>query len=698
MNNKNKYYNFKQFLLLNSARPFFAFHDINMLALENDEDEENENDKNPYDLLEFEFEEIDEKITKNFIEYIPNNVQSAFLQSSPIEKLTYLEKTVSNSNELFLELNKANKLSVYNDLLSNFAKFEAMNSGMSLVTEAAQNAVIEHYQTNFPEIAKSIKVITDKCATETKLEITKAEIEANHRLLINPAFAYRNCISRPFFYCPEQKTIGILNYSSKSSLKNIIRAYYDVNVMRALGYEIEIVKLIIPALLKRDNIKKGKLPFIFSDYANTSKSKAKVDDSFSQLENQARVNKDPNFDYTSNRTKKSNEKNLSIIEHVNSELADIFPFSFSIEDEKSKKARDFICSFTRFVEMVNNQEKYPEINHLELVIQESDLKDPVGHNLKPYTYLVEKLLPDYQIAAKSLLTLKINSIWNNSFASEAKYGEILDFYEKNLISIDPKIENSLEYSALSQENKKVVWFDFEGVTLPIPIIDFCPAWNQVIAQTSIIKTYNNSILENESFDYVYDPQGYDFKTLIKIIEDLYDDKADYYVVFNAGYEKARINELKKMLQLNYQYYKNIDIEKLKEIEAKIDFILDKIIDIAKPFQSTKVDICLRLINIGQIKARYSIKKIEHFVTENNLPLKRKIFPYHELQVKNGGMALQIATSRALGLIRNYEWEDKVKELKRYCHNDVLAMIMVWDLVTYLMQDKEKYFEVFKKYR
>lgn len=62
------------------------------------------------------------------------------------------------------------------------------------------------------------------------------------------------------------------------------------------------------------------------------------------------------------------------------------------------------------------------------------------------------------------------------------------------------------------------------------------------------------------------------------------------------------------------------------------------------------------------------------------------------------MALQIATLRALNKIRDNEWIVKEAQLKRYCHNDVLAMIMAFDLVEYLLQSKDNYFKNFEAYK
>ncbi|WP_228846819.1 UU173 family protein [Metamycoplasma hominis] len=229
------------------------------------------------------------------------------------------------------------------------------------------------------------------------------------------------------------------------------------------------------------------------------------------------------------------------------------------------------------------------------------------------------------------------------------------------------------------------------------MINHSLAWNQLISQTSIIKTQNGEIYSSN--DFVYDPLNYNYKTIMKVINDLYDDKADYYVVYNDTYEASRIKEMQEILE----YYKDdgfISQNEFDILKEKSQFILSKIIDIENLFFRPAMDCNIKssIVNLGQIKNVYSIKKIELFVNENKLNLKHKIFPYHELDVKNGGMALQIATLRALNKIRDNEWTVKEAQLKRYCHNDVLAMIMAFDLVEYLLKSKNIYFKNFETYK
>jgi hypothetical protein len=58
-----------------------------------------------------------------------------------------------------------------------------------------------------------------------------------------------------------------------------------------------------------------------------------------------------------------------------------------------------------------------------------------------------------------------------------------------------------------------------------------------------------------------------------------------------------------------------------------------------------------------------------------------------LVVQNGLMAMSKAVDRYLGGIGNIEWENVSKELKRYCENDVKAMIMVYHFAKMKLKEK-----------
>ncbi|WP_369086003.1 UU173 family protein [Metamycoplasma spumans] len=690
---RKKYYKAKDFIIANNHRAFFAFNDVSDYFIKNlDKLYDTEESESEFNLLDFSLDYIDKEFDKNFLEFVEESKKEEILYSNPIEKLSYLEEKIKNDPDFFNLLDKNGKLSLFNEITAKFSQFESSAEAIPFIVQGAKEFVLNYYKESNKDIFDKLKIIPLKVATDTKIQDTITAIKDGYELLLSPVFEYKKCLATPFYYDVKQKTIGILLYSSKSSLKDIVKAYFEVKVMREAGFEVENVKIIPMIKELRKNVKKNEIKFQFSEYANHAKSKAstKDEDFDDQDELNHIIHKNPNYDFSRRVLFKSKAK--KIIEHINEELESILSFSESEEEQ-----RPFICPFERFVRMANSPEDFPEINKLEEIITEDDLTCPVQLNDVYLRIMLDNLLPDYAIASKKAIKLKIANTWPQKFSDNIK-PKILEFFDKNLIWINPSILKNKIYEAINEKDVKIVWFDFEGVTSTKPIIDFSPQWTQLICQNSIIKTINNNIIESESFDYVYDPQKYSYETLIKVIEDLYDEEAKYYVVFNESYEKSRIKEAFEILELNLQKYKNISQKKLEELRYKKDQIINNLVDIAKLFSGSKATFSDTIILIGAIKGRYSIKKIEHFVTENNLELEHKVFPYHELKVKNGGMALQIATARLLGAIKDNEWNSKVEDLKRYCHNDVLAMIMVADLVNYLMKNFDEYKENYDLYK
>ena len=89
------------------------------------------------------------------------------------------------------------------------------------------------------------------------------------------------------------------------------------------------------------------------------------------------------------------------------------------------------------------------------------------------------------------------------------------------------------------------------------------------------------------------------------------------------------------------------------------------------------------------KLKYSIKNIEKHISQNKIYLPRKIQEYKNLEIQNGLIAMEIAIKRSINIIGDLEWKSYEEKLKKYCENDVRAMIMVYDFVLSL---KNKYYK------
>ena len=299
--------------------------------------------------------------------------------------------------------------------------------------------------------------------------------------------------------------------------------------------------------------------------------------------------------------------------------------------------------------------------------------------------------PELALAGTSYIKIYYNVAKKNENREE-----IINFFSnEELIHINEKFNlakneaktNTFDIFFDKNKNKYFVWMDFEGFTSTFPIMDYHKPWLQLVSQVSIVKTrWDVKINNYEIFysnDYVYDPLHYSHDILIQIINDIYDKNANAYVVYNKGYERARLTEIKNYLML---YFNNDSSNKYnskfrENIFNKIDEIIVKILDLQDfTYMNNPKDFMKPLISIGFTKGRYSIKLFEKFITKYNIDIKNKIIPYANLDVQNGAMALELANLRAINRIGDLEWFKKCEDLKLYCHNDVIAMIMLGEFI------------------
>ncbi|MGL5205020.1 MAG: DUF2779 domain-containing protein, partial [Metamycoplasmataceae bacterium] len=126
--------------------------------------------------------------------------------------------------------------------------------------------------------------------------------------------------------------------------------------------------------------------------------------------------------------------------------------------------------------------------------------------------------------------------------------------------------------------------------------------------------------------------------------------------------------------------------KVREYNSKIREIIEKTIDLLELFKVTSINGDLPPIFLWELYGFSSIKTIEKYITKKGYELKVMIEPYSELDVKNGLMAMSKAIDRNLGGIGNKEWLETQEQLKKYCENDVKAMLMVYHFATKILKD------------
>lgn len=244
------------------------------------------------------------------------------------------------------------------------------------------------------------------------------------------------------------------------------------------------------------------------------------------------------------------------------------------------------------------------------------------------------------------------------------------------------------------DNKKIVWYDYESISLPFAIIENIRPYQQIVFQMSIITTDNNKITNTK--DIVYDPKNINVFDFVSLFISLYDSQAEKYVVYNKSFENKRNQEM--IDYINYidrtdqtfstkiQQKFNINVEKLNEIQKEIN---EKTFDLADFFNINKHKILFNnstipLVYLKELKFKHSIKKIEKYVTSRNLELAHNIKQYSSLNIQNGLLAQEAGINRYIGVHKNNDWKNIENDLKVYCHNDVMAMLMVFDLIKHLL--------------
>ncbi|AAT27793.1 DUF2779 domain-containing protein [[Mycoplasma] mobile] len=480
--------------------------------------------------------------------------------------------------------------------------------------------------------------------TETEIEVAlKKTLDAiqdeKMKLIINPVFKYKNAVAKIAFYDKQNKKIGAIKFTTSTKLSDYIKAFYDFSIATAF-FEIKQYSLII--LNYKDNYLKNEIDFHETFYANTTKTK--------------RSSKKDIF-YFEKKLRSSGESDESetIYEKISSRMI--------------KKNLDFM-PFDLYLSQINQA---LEIKN-RLPLNQDDNTD-WGEN--PFLKELIKLdCPKYSDFSGKVISK------NEIISNNPKESKIRRDIEENRDEIRfAEIENVIK--SLKEKNARIIWYDFESYSLPYSAIDNYLPYKQIPFQLSIIETLNDKIISKNNL--VYDPLNYTNENFIEIINTIYSKKADSYVVYNKSYENTRLKEMCENLKTTKNKLFG-NVEKLNDLNKRIEYIISKTVDLAELF-IPKVD--QTPIFLSELKGFYSIKKIEKYITKNQIKLKNNIVPYSTLEVKDGLMAMKLGIKRSLNIIGNEEWKKEKENLKKYCENDVRAMLMVYDFAIYMQNNSFK---------
>ncbi len=472
---------------------------------------------------------------------------------------------------------------------------------------------------------------------EEKIRKTRQNLNSE-KMLIKPVFIYENAVACPTAFDAKEKTLINLKYSKKTRLDYLIDFKWQSEIV-AKSTEVKNFKLFI---LREKLYEKNEISLVSTDKIHPTKTGSTFKINFHKLKK----------------------------------------ISFLIN-------RKMYFNNEKIEEIIKNINAYQKIKTFDLKI-DKDITN-FGENKEIDLILEKKNFEFAQFSGKVIKKKAIKTFLNQtnsdakSFFSSKVLDQFLDLKKQNLINylfLDSKQNLNTFNSTIKkiQNANKVIWYDFEGFSLPFsPLTGYGP-YDQVIFQVSIIKTVKN-VENGEPINIVFDPQNISYEDFFEIVKNIYSEDGDCYVVYNRSYE---IKKMKKMLEvLRKQNY-----EKTSEFEKMFNHIEQKTVDLMDLFKilgKNKVP----PVMLSDQKLKYSIKNIEKHISQNNIHLPRKIQEYKNLEIQNGLIAMEIAIKRSINIIGDLEWKSYEKKLKKYCENDVRAMIMVYDFVLSL---KNKYYK------
>ncbi len=487
---------------------------------------------------------------------------------------------------------------------------------------------------------------------EAKIEETKRLMrDKSVDIIFEPVFFYDGAYAIPTLFDKRTKKISNLKISVSTKRIDLIKPYWDYQILSKNGVDIKQVSYFV---LNTKKYKAFELDFFETFKVNTSTT--------SRSDKRA---KDLNNYVLMRKTKTGN----GIDKHGNPvEPSTIYDIVAKYHEFGSKKEPIQFDGIDFYLRKIKEAEKAQFKNKLTI-------EDNTQFGKNPFmSTIIEYLYPEFAgyngrfVKNKDILQ---GMTKEKMFSSSVLLSEL----KKGVNKINDK--ESVQEFVSKLDNSRSIWYDFEGFSVPFPTIDGYNPFQQATFQVSIIET--DKMKEKNVINKIYDPKTFNYTDFPELINLIYSNKADHYVVFNAGYENPRLMEMAKLLQ-------QTNHPEWQETLEKVEWIIEHTIDLAVPFAAASSN-SLPMIMIPELKAKHSIKLIEKFITNNNFSFKNMIKPYKELEIQNGGMAMEAAIHRAIGITGDKEWKEKEVVLKEYCENDVRAMIMVYELLKHLLKNQ-----------
>lgn len=476
-------------------------------------------------------------------------------------------------------------------------------------------------------LKKNHDVVILTGSVEDRLKKTKTLINSE-KLLISPVFVFENIVSSPFAFDTKTKTIIEKRYSSKFSLKDYIMFIFDYYVISKTT-SINECSLFFPL---HDYGNKGEIPITSSNVGAITKTPKSTHDDISFFN----VARDTSENYTLNGALSNNS-------------------------EKKVKPDDSALTVESVIAKIKSAKNETKV-FADRLSEDSTFW---GSNREWKELLVHA---NNSYANLSGTLIKKSAIINNESPWETVFGKALQKAKsENKCQILGKLS---EYKKV-KDARKAIWYDFEGFSLPIIALDFTYPYQQIVFQVSVIETIDGNETNKENI--VIDPSKISHLDFPKIIDAIYREDCDCYVVYNKSYEITRLKEMIWILEMQ-------NFPQIAEYKEKFEIIKNKTVDLYDEFRYGSCNRVPKILLPDQ-NGFTSIKNVEKHITKNNITLPRPITPYNELNIKNGTTAMSVAIDRALGITGDNKWKEEEQALALYCENDVRAMIMVFDFIS-----------------
>lgn len=700
------------------------------------------------------------------------------------------------------ETNELHKDLSFDDEVISDANIDIQNKNFDKYTNSAlefyllKNGI--HYKNEIGYISSSLS--QEEKINQTIEHINNPDIKFIFKPVLGHIISKENydylISSSVFGYDKTTKKIVYIKYSKGTSQEFYLRGLYDYSIYKRAGLDVKDVSVICVDGMKYkyNNIVKDKVNFVEVRGIWHAKDKPKLDNKNDIEKFNLKIN-----GYIYEKASQFGSKfDLPLIFWLERNLIpNVSTFRILGDDQASyivnfeKIISDAINiidePFNTIIENIIENEKY--INNYQLLVDKlinhflyigvDELKNKIHSEKIDELNFYEKITE-----LKWLRPEEINSICL-ILMGEIHHQNGFNLYGKknkfNIYSVKKIDDNfsKLPYFAATEalniiknihiKDGVTVWYDYEGFSSIIPLINGVGPNMQVPNQVSVIKTVNGRRVWNTNI--VIDTKKIKLINLVELIENIYDENSNAYVVFNKTYENTRNKEILKLViqaiqkveryeylceiedSRRHKFYEKYnlkdDIEFVEEFIKKgyvdknnnadylkfnklIDHIIDNTVDLADVFKYNssinksiqKTDYFefitknkrihkteymkkysfkdikekIKLLNknslnnteecyaklafvfTNYLKNKYSIKKIENFITSNDLQLKTRIKPYKTLEIQNGTMAMNEAIKRHAGITGEFAWKDITENLKEYCENDVVAMIMVYELI------------------